>query len=536
MEERQLSEEFLLTKDNFPIIKQMASVMPGGFFFYKEDEEREILYVNHVVLSIFGCETEEEFKELTGNTFEGMVHPEDFRKVQDSIDKQIASSDKNLDHVQYRITRKDGKIRWVDDYGRFSHSDDFGDIYYVFISDITEKHEAIRLERELRANEAKNAFLFNISHDIRTPMNSIIGFTRLAMEHIDKKDVLMDYLKKVDASSSHMLGLIDDILEMSVIDSGQIELHPTTCGLREEILTVVNLLELEAKKRSQTIEMDVPEQQIEVDALRFRRILSNLLGNALKFSPDGGKVSISARCLTMTDNGYGRYEIQVKDNGIGMSKNFQQRIFDAFEREETSTQSGITGTGIGLTIVKGILDAMGGSISVESKKNQGSTFTIQIPVKVVDNERAQLLLKPRINREANKNRRILLVDDVGLNRKLAQLILMDSGFQVDSACDGSQAVDAVASHPVGYYDLVLMDIQMPVMDGYEASMAIRALHRKDTENLPILALSANNMEEDRRRSIESGMNRHIQKPFDSRKLVAIIQSYLDGHPEDTENL
>ncbi|MCR4877396.1 MAG: response regulator [Clostridiales bacterium] len=512
----------------------LGDQIPGGFFIYRADDAQEIVYVNRAVLNIFGCEDEQQFRDLTGYTFRGMVHPDDFDAIQASIDEQIAdANNNNLDCVEYRIIRRDGEIRWLDDYGHFAHMPGYGNVYYVFISDVTEKRiaemEKQELARQKHLSEVKNAFLFNISHDIRTPMNAIIGFSELARRHINDQELLTQYLDKMAASSRQLLALIDDMLEVSRLESGRITPGEEDADLREQIETAVDMHRLDAESRGITLQtrIDLSDVRVILDQSMFQRILGNLLSNAIKFTPAGGNVTVTACQKESPEPGFARYVFQVADTGIGISKEFLSRIYDSFERETTSTKGGTTGTGLGLTIVKSLLQLMGGTIACESEKGKGSTFTVEIPLKLAQRgtaDGAEGTNEPR----AAAAYRILIVEDIEFNRELAEELLKDAGFQVESVPDGCDAVEAVKRQPAGYYDLVLMDIQMPIMDGYEATRAIRSLPQGEASLLPIIALSANTREEDRRRSLESGMNCHMPKPYDMVNLINCINEHISS--------
>ena len=513
------------------MLKWVAEQVPGGFFIYSAKEPFEVLYVNSEVLDIFGCADIDEFKELTGYTFRGMVHPEDFAAIQASIEEQIADPDNDrLDHVEYRITRKDGSVRWIDDYGHFATFPEHGDAFYVFISDITERRhiqeEKLRMEMELdkakQANEIKAAFLFNISHDILTPLNSIRGFTELSLRHLHEPELLKTYLAKVDESSRQMLNLVNDLLDMSKITYGKTQLRTEVCDLTEQVQIVVQSFMQRAVAKNITLEsvFNLPRELVYTDDVNLRKILSALIDNAIKFTPNGGHVKVTARKKKISDSGYVRCEFIVEDDGIGISEDFMARMYESFEREETSTKTGHISAGLGLAITKRLLDAMGGSIDVVSTKGAGTTFTVGLPFKFVREAKDTELAFETATASSDCTNRILLVDDIELNRMLAETILEESGFSVETVADGCDAVEAFVKHPPGYYDLVLMDIQMPVMNGYEATRAIRALDRPDAKVLPIIALSANSCDEDKRMSIESGMNYHIAKPFDVVQLIA----------------
>ena len=375
--------------------------IPGGFFIYQDDATQEIIYVNRALLSIFGCDTLEEFKTLTGNTFRGLVHPDDFDFIQSSIDKQIeADAHGKLDYVEYRIIRKDGEIRWVDDYGHHTTMPGYGKVYFVFITDVTEKHrmqvDKMRIElefaREKQHNEVKSGFLFNMSHDIRTPMNAIVGFSALARRHINEPELLTGYLDKTITSGQLMLTLLDDMLEMNKLEGGLVHLNLEPTDLREQISAVTDMFRLESEKKLVVLkeDIDLPDEKVLIDQNRFCRIIGNLISNAIKFTPSGGIVCLTAKQKQPETDGTALYEFQVSDNGVGISEEFLDKVFDSFERENTSTQTGAAGTGLGLSIVKSLLILMGGTITAESKKGKGSVFTVTLPLKVVkDTEAAE---------------------------------------------------------------------------------------------------------------------------------------------------
>ena len=533
------SPESVFTPQMVKTLFWMGDLMPGGLFIYCAAEPMELIYVNDATLRIFGCETLEQFKELTGYTFRGFVLPEDFEATQSSIDRQIAASEnERFDFVKYRIRRRDGEIRWISDYGRLASMPGYGDVYVVFITDATERQlareERRRMELELAAekerSEIKAQFLFNMSHDIRTPMNAIIGFSELARRHRDDPEKLDEYLEKTVVSGRELLRLIDDMLELNEF-KGSFTLHSEPTDLKHELSLALDMFRIQAGEKHLMLEsvLDIPDEPVLVDQGRFLRIFENLLSNAVKFTPPGGHITVSARRLSVSDSGFARYEFKVADSGIGISEAFLCRIFDSFERERCSTVSNSTGTGLGLTIVKTLLDMMGGSIRAESEKDVGSVFTVELPLRLASNEQAPSPAasdESPVQEQLETPARILIVEDIEFNRELAEILLKESGFLVESVPDGCDAVEAVRNHEPGYYDLILMDIQMPVMNGYEATRAIRALPRDDTDTLPIIALSANSREEDRRMSMDSGMDNHVSKPFDIDFLLKTIKRYV----------
>lgn len=518
-----------------PIYEKITERMPGGFIVYEATPEAKILFANTATIKMFGCETIDEFMDYVHGSFNGMVYHDDVDSVNDSIDQQIADNKNKNDHVIYRIKRKDGSIRWIDDFGHFVTTENAGDLYYVFIYDITDKKlaedEAKRAEEALtcekRLNEAKNTFIFNLSHDFRTPINAILGYLQLAKKHINEPDIANDHLDKVATAGKLLLALIDDLLDLSALDANGIRLRSEPKDLSQVVADTLDMFKPQFTTKNFQVELDLAAGQVEVvvDAPRFQRALSNIVSNACKFTPPEGKIKFSIKRTRESESGFARFEIAVTDSGIGMSEDFLSRIFVAFERERSSTKSGHLGTGIGLTVAKRIMDIMGGTIRVESTQGVGSTFTLSLPLKIYKAQAAEV--KPeKIERQPLRGKgRILLVEDIEINRLMAETILTEFGFEVESVPDGCDAVDKVASTPEYYYTAILMDIQMPVMNGYEATRAIRALGRPDIPDLPIIALSANARPEDKEKSFESGMNAHVAKPFDVEGLIATINKY-----------
>ena len=381
------------------------------------------------------------------------------------------------------------------------------------------------------ANESKSRFLFNMSHDIRTPMNAIIGFTDLALKEPNLPAQVQDDLEKIHISSNHLLAIINDVLEMSRIENSKIELSEEPCDLPALVEEVETIIRVTAEEKKQTFTVDVAgikNPQVLCDPLRVKEILVNLLSNAVKFTPENGTLSLTIRQCASEEQGVGIYEIRTKDNGIGMSREFLDKVFMPFERERSSTVSGIPGTGLGLSITKRFVELMGGTIRVESAENQGTEFIVELPLKfAAEKDRA---VAPQQISEVEPvdftGKRLLLVEDNELNREIEATVLTGAGFVVDEAEDGSVAVEKVRNAAAGLYDVVLMDIQMPVMDGYAATKEIRSLENKKLAAIPIIAVSANAYDEDVKASLAAGMNGHIAKPIDVKKLMMALSRVL----------
>ncbi len=551
---------------------------------------------------------------------------------------------------------------------------DTGDIMVMVVSkEITEQVQKQReqtqalqdaLMQAQHANAAKTTFLSNMSHDIRTPMNAIIGFTTIAVSHMDNKEQVRDCLQKVLSSSNHLLSLINDILDMSRIESGKVQIKEQECNISELMHNLVNIIQPQVKAKQLELFIDtfeVVNEDVIADPLKLNQVFINLLSNAVKYTPAKGSISFRIIQKTTFRHGYGDYIFIIKDNGIGMSKEFVEHVFEPFERESSTTRSGIEGTGLGMAITKNIVEMMNGTISVESEVGRGSTFTVEISLKLQDVEknaeqirelnglralvvdddfnvcdsvskmlkqigmrsewttsgreaayRARLAYEegdsyhtyiidwqmPEMNgvetarrirsavgneapiiiltaydwtdieeeaKEAGvtafcakplfmsdlksallaannlgdkkedisawtladfSGKRVLLVEDIELNREIAEVILTESGFIVESAPDGTDAVEMVKKSEENYYDVILMDIQMPIMNGYEATRTIRTLPRKDVRDMPIIAMTANALEEDKEAAIKNGMNAHIAKPLDIGVFIEVLSKFV----------
>ena len=669
------------------MIRELGGHMPGGFFIYKAEEPGELLYANKPVFDIYGCDDLEDFKKLTGYTFRGMVHPEDYSSISASVAEQIDASDDNMDYVEYRIIRKDGAVRRVDDYGHYLETDAYGGVYTVFISDITEKHDRIvseleghkativtlnetigrmnadhltfssvaqalagdyfsiyvvdpdteafveyssseeyknlgietqganffelsrrniealiypedrdrfmavfsrervlkiierdghfttkyrlmlngiptyvsmkatllenrnerrliigltnidaqmKREEEFRKHmadartRAKNDFLANMSHDIRTPMNAIVGYTNIAKSRWDEPTVVADALDKIGSSSHFLLSLINDILDISKIESGKMQLSLAACDLRDIFRRIEDITALQAKNKSIAITYShdtVHHYKVMADDLRIEQVLINITGNAIKYTPEGKSVELIAEELGATEDKKIKYRFIVRDTGIGISKEYLPHIFESFTREEKTTVNRVQGTGLGLAITAKVVEMMGGVISVKSKLGEGSEFTVELALEPSepdeDTAEADEMQPTVLN-----GKRVLLVEDNAINAEIATIILEQYGIAVDHAENGRIGADKVKIAEAGHYSAVLMDIQMPVMNGYEATRAIRSFPGEYYQTLPIIAMSANAYDEDIQASLDAGMNAHIAKPFQPADLIKTLYRYM----------
>ena len=378
------------------------------------------------------------------------------------------------------------------------------------------------------ANNAKTVFLFNMSHDIRTPMNAIIGYTAMARKYCTGQPQLEDYLSKIDIAGNNLLSIVNQVLEMSRIEAGKVELESDLVNLIDNFSVQKAIVESNAAVNGITLKCEIGELQdrcVKTDVGRLNQVITNILGNAIKYTKEGGSVTYSLRQTGKDGDDIGLYEFKVTDTGIGMSKEFVDHIFDQFSRERTSTVSGIQGTGLGMSIVKKIVTMMGGDIRVESELGKGTAVTVELPLEI-DHSCSSCCTEETTELPDFSGMHVLLVEDNEMNREIASELLSDYGITVDEAENGKIAVQKLSASAHGTYDFVLMDVQMPVMDGYEATVAIRKLDDPVHANIPIIALSANAFEEDRQKSMAVGMNDHVAKPIDVNVLFRTIAKYI----------
>ena len=396
---------------------------------------------------------------------------------------------------------------------------------FVDVSDMVMLKNA--LHRAEEGSRAKSSFLFAMSHDLRTPMNAIIGYAELMEAHWGEKEVTTNYLQKLKGASQFLLALIGNVLEIARIESGKETLNEAPWNLMKLEETLDILLDGEISRKQLTVNRNVNIRHANVycDALKIREIIMNLLSNAVKYTSEGGKIVLDIDEKPSARDGFMTLQIRVSDNGIGISKEYVPYIFDAFTRERSSSESGIIGTGLGLRIVKSFVDLMNGDISVKSEPGKGTCFTVEISCRKIPEEELQQQMEEQPENVSLAGRRLLLAEDNGLNAEIAMTILQDADAEVELAADGKIAIDKLKDVPVGYYDAILMDIQMPNMNGYEATKAIRKL-TDERAKIPIIAMTANAFEEDRQAALAAGMDDYVAKPVEISELFRTIMKNL----------
>ncbi|MBR3243314.1 MAG: response regulator [Parasporobacterium sp.] len=663
------SKDFILNEQSLALIEQFGEHMPGGFFIYKADKSKELLYANKAVCRLFGCDTLEEFKDFSGFTFRGMVHPEDYEQISSTIQNQIKESGDALDYVEYRIIRKDGETRWVDDYSHYVESDVYNGLYYVFISDITDKREQAESDRALRSaviealtspydsvwlindiesekfelyridkdlthlmpahvavkitkfsealafysnlvleedrpgfleavslenivkntdskriysilfrrvfetgvryyrlefakldlpggktgivagfkdvdeevrkdqqiqqalreavdaanssNQAKSDFLSSMSHDIRTPMNGIIGMTAIAANNLDDRERVADCLRKIKESSSHLLSLINEVLDMNKIESGKIELMEDEFNLAELIDTMLAMTRSQIQAHEHSFRVNIvnlEHEQVIGDSRRIQQVFVNIMSNAIKYTPDGGKISLTVKESPTKAHDFGNYQFIFEDNGYGMTEEFLQHLFEPFSRANDKQTAGIQGTGLGMTITRNIVRMMGGDISVESIYGEGSKFTVSMYLKFQK--------KTDINFDSFIDLRLLVADDDPVCCETTCEILNDMKMNSEWVLSGKAAVERVrARHEQDRdFSAVIIDWKLPDQDGLKTARKIRELVG---DEMPIILFSAYDWTEIEQEAKEAGVSAFISKPVFRTKLATLFDSLFN---------
>lgn len=384
-------------------------------------------------------------------------------------------------------------------------------------------------QKELEeANMSKSNFLFNMSHDIRTPMNAIMGFTEIAKRNINDTDKVLESLNKVESSGNHLLDLINNVLDMAKIESGHIDIDESPVNIKRANQEMCDIIQQMASKKGVLFTNEIinlTQENVWADKLHINQVLLNILSNAVKYTKPNGYVNYKLEELEGTAKNYIRLKFSVEDSGIGMSKEFVSHIFDSFSREQTTTSSGIEGTGLGMAITKKLVDLMKGKIEINSESGKGTAVTIIFNLRIWNVLEIEDRLPVETKEISLKGKRVLIVEDNELNREIAVDILTQEGLLVEEAEDGSVAVEKVRCSVPGYYDFILMDIQMPYKDGYTAAREIRAFENKKQSEVPIIAMTANAFAEDKKKAIDAGMNAHLAKPVNIPNLITTLQSF-----------
>lgn len=550
--ERELSSSKIHSLSRLFISSYYLDLRNGKREYLSNEEEQTESYLT----GDFYKESPADYEDAIRSYADLYVHQEDRENYFNKCSRDYMSKNLNRDNRFYSFNYRQnagGEEKWLRMHVIVAAYSPDGKVTHVVLAvmdvdkeikkDIQQKEtvEKALVEAE-HANKAKSRFLSNMSHDIRTPMNAIMGFANLAQNSIEDKGQVADYLNKIQSASKHLLNLINDILDMSRIESGKVQIEESEVSLHEVLVDVNNLIRpmAEEKQIHFQIQNEIVNNYVFCDRLRLNQVLINLLGNSVKFTPNGGEISLRIYQEMVAPAGYGVYIFKIKDNGIGIGEEFLDSIFQAFEREKSTESAGIQGTGLGLSITKNIVKMMGGKIDVESEVDKGTEFTVKVVFMLqdVDEEEESLEIKyiEKAQKEALEEaaqkvlftgRKLLLVEDNALNREIAKKLLGDKGFIVEEAVNGKEAVEKVsAAHP-NEYAVVLMDIQMPIMDGYEATKTIRDLDNRILANVPIVAMTANAFGEERKKAFASGMNGYITKPIEINVLFETLKQIIE---------
>ncbi|MGI6500444.1 MAG: ATP-binding protein [Anaerostipes sp.] len=463
------------------------------------------------------------------------IHPEDQQIIKEFMSKE--NYDNSKKSIVIRAKMKDGSFRWTEIICFVEHDSDehivriicvMKDVDQEWIEQKKKLEFALKTAKE--ANQAKTDFLSTVSHDMRTPLNGILGLTTLLKENVVNEKALLD-LQQLEMSGKYLLNLINDTLDVSKIENGKLELHPVICDGKAVFDNVIALLNPNLLKKRIQLNMNaenLPFTILYIDVGRVEQIVMNILGNAIKFTPKGGTIDFHMRNLSVKD-GVILDEIVIKDNGIGMSQEFLPHLFEPFSQENHSRTTSYKGTGLGMAITKQLITLMGGEIKVESTENVGTTFTFTLPMAIATEEQVAEWKMSKSEKASDymlEGKRVLLCEDHPLNATIATRLLNKKGMIVEHAENGKDGVDMFQKSSIDYYDLILMDIRMPVMDGMEATREIRKLLRKDANEIPIVAMTANAFEEDMKQAKDVGMNAYLSKPIETSQFYVTLQNIL----------
>ena len=511
-------------------LDMITSALPGGVKISNDDPEYSFKYVSEHFAQMLGYDTPEELMEASGGTIADLAHPDD---LEQGIVQALEQYNK-ADHyeITYRMKCKNGSWKYIEDRGHKICKPDGVIEHWNLILDQNELVEkTIALESEKKANQSKSDFLSRMSHDMRTPLNGIIGLMDICMKHPEDRTLVDSSRLKARVAADHLLSLINDTLELSKLENEEAKLAKENFYLPKLLHEVETIAQMRADEECITIRfMDdpysIPYPNLIGSSLHVKQIFLNLITNSIKYNRKNGSVDC---CLKEEKESDERVlvDVTIKDTGIGMSEDFLKNIFQPFVQADQGARSQYKGTGLGMAIVKELLDRMGGTIEIDSVENQGTSIHVVIPFEIAE-EPAVVQEMSELPKENLSGCRILLAEDNELNREIAVFLLKDEGISVTEAEDGRQALECFLKMPDGYYDAVLMDIMMPVMDGYQTAIAIRGSGKKDAEMIPIIAMTANAFAEDKRKTMEAGMNAHLSKPLNVPELMDTIRKFCAG--------
>ena len=511
-------------------LDMITSALPGGVKISNDDPEYSFKYVSEHFAQMLGYDTPEELMEASGGTIADLAHPDD---LEQGIVQALEQYNK-ADHyeITYRMKCKNGSWKYIEDRGHKICKPDGVIEHWNLILDQNELVEkTIALESEKKANQSKSDFLSRMSHDMRTPLNGIIGLMDICMKHPEDRTLVDSSRLKARVAADHLLSLINDTLELSKLENEEAKLAKENFYLPKLLHEVETIAQMRADEECITIRfMDnpysIPYPNLIGSSLHVKQIFLNLITNSIKYNRKNGSVDC---CLKEEKESDERVlvDVTIKDTGIGMSEDFLKNIFQPFVQADQGARSQYKGTGLGMAIVKELLDRMGGTIEIDSVENQGTSIHVVIPFEIAE-EPAVVQEMSELPKKNLSGCRILLAEDNELNREIAAFLLKDEGISVTEAEDGRQALECFLKMPDEYYDAVLMDIMMPVMDGYQAAMAIRGSGKQDAEMIPIIAMTANAFAEDKRKTMEAGMNAHLSKPLNVPELMDTIRKFCAG--------
>lgn len=521
--QKSLDEAYREARQQLEII---TNAIPGGIKISNDDATYSFRYVSKQYISMLGYDNVDEFMESCGGSIVGIAHPDDLESGIAEALKQYQTSDHY--EITYRMRCKDGSYKYIEDHGHKVYTSEGKVEHWNLILDKNELVEkTIALESEKKANLTKTQFLSRMSHDIRTPLNGIIGLLQLNDAHADNLKFIRDNEKKAEVAANHLQLLVNDILELNKLSDQDVVLYEEPFSITDLIHEVITISSFKADEAGIILEMHSNKEKLEYpylmgSPLHIQRIFINIINNAIKYNHKGGLVSCYLE-EGKAVNGKVTYHIRIMDTGIGMDRKFISSIYEPFTQEKQDARSVYQGTGLGLSIVKNLVDRMHGTISIQSEVNKGTCVEVVLSLKTAEKNIKE---RQKTGSSGLAGKHVLLAEDNGLNREIMRSLLNDEDMDVTEARNGKEAVDAYLNADSHTFDIILMDVMMPVMDGIEAARLIRSSSKEDAHNIPIFALTANAFMEDRKKCTDAGMNEHIAKPINKKELIQKMSSYM----------